>query len=920
MSQSLSKEVDPLPVAASINATASDLQRDFEARMALTNAQPWSLTIVEHTHDADYLRDNLGIDAVSLDEPNWKESIPVGGCVLALDKVQRITGDLVTLGVAECYCAWTPPPYRGAAEFLEDRAQAANYNVGKSDLQELWKLVTDHAHVATADPTNHPDLTWSPAGLEILSLTDLANMPVREFVIDGLCYDDSLVALVGPPKSFKTVMGDDCCVAVADGRTWLGRKVTKPGLVIDAALEGMSGKKARYQAHLGVTRFLDPNDPIHQRLFLLRTVPDITTVAGQDLLLKTIDGICTKTGQPLRLLKLDTLARGMSIAGLDENSTQDMGAYVAGLDRIRREFPSMQLVVHHTEKSGREERGSTALRGACDLMIFSKKEGNTETKAWVRDARDVEVPPPWIVSFAPVTVGAQENGRPITGLRVDTVRVLGEGDVAAGPTTLASDEAVWQVLRSAEGCTRKQIEELCPDYKPNTIWDALNRLMKASPARAVCRGKHPVRYWDAAQAPEDPDHDPGKIRPDDPPDHASEHTAAEDPEIRTAPLKGAGPDLLPDVAGPDRQSRQGEPKPTRPLTSDDWCTPANVLAAARLVLGDIDLDPATNEFAQVRVRARTFFTIEDDGLSKPWRGRVWLNPPYSMPAIESFVRRLVGEIDARNVTAAVLLTNNSTSAAWCQLATERSAAICLPNRRIAFDRPDGSGPQKGNRFAQVIFYFGDDVEQFRRVFEQFGQVLTTHGSRPTTAAPTREVMPLAAAGAAPDAPPVTNAERPPEATSTPDPLATVRVLAEGLMQQHGLVGWTFDFSNAKTGLGLCRHDRRTITISRHHAANDPPESVRDTILHEIAHALCDRREGHGPTWKKTAIALGATPRATADPRDLTSQPHSWKGTCTACGYETTRHRRGDVSCGNCSPSKYDNRYLLVWTRLKGSTS
>src|SRR5262245_6844094 len=62
---------------------------------------------------------------------------------------------------------------------------------------------------------------------------------------------------------------------------------------------------------------------------------------------------------------------------------------------------------------------------------------------------------------------------------------------------------------------------------------------------------------------------------------------------------------------------------------NEWYTPPAYLEAARLVLGGIDLDPASSDVAQRRVRAGRYFTKKDDGLSRPWRGRVWLNPPYA---------------------------------------------------------------------------------------------------------------------------------------------------------------------------------------------------------------------------------------------------------------------------------------------------
>lgn len=53
---------------------------------------------------------------------------------------------------------------------------------------------------------------------------------------------------------------------------------------------------------------------------------------------------------------------------------------------------------------------------------------------------------------------------------------------------------------------------------------------------------------------------------------------------------------------------------------NEWYTPMRYIDDARAVLGDIDLDPATSEFGQSRIKAKEYYTLEADGLAHPWAG------------------------------------------------------------------------------------------------------------------------------------------------------------------------------------------------------------------------------------------------------------------------------------------------------------
>src|SRR4051812_30508933 len=94
-------------------------------------------------------------------------------------------------------------------------------------------------------------------------------------------------------------------------------------------------------------------------------------------------------------------------------------------------------------------------------------------------------------------------------------------------------------------------------------------------------------------------------------------------------------------------------------------------------------------------------------------------------------------------------------------------------------------------------------------------------------------------------------------SATPSSLAPVdledaRGLAHELMRRHGLGGWRFEFDQAKRRAGVCRHRQKVIGLSAPITRLHPADEVRDTVLHEIAHALAGARAGHGPVWVATA--------------------------------------------------------------------
>jgi hypothetical protein len=150
---------------------------------------------------------------------------------------------------------------------------------------------------------------------------------------------------------------------------------------------------------------------------------------------------------------------------------------------------------------------------------------------------------------------------------------------------------------------------------------------------------------------------------------------------------------------------------------NEWYTPKEYIEAARVVLGNIDVDPASNLVANEIIEAATFYTAEDSGLDKDWHGTVWMNPPYESGLIGQFAEKLCDAYAGGNVTSAIVLVNNATETRWFQSIAEQASAACFPKGRVKFWHPRKVAvPLQG----QAILYLGPNPDEFARAFSQFG--------------------------------------------------------------------------------------------------------------------------------------------------------------------------------------------------------
>lgn len=136
--------------------------------------------------------------------------------------------------------------------------------------------------------------------------------------------------------------------------------------------------------------------------------------------------------------------------------------------------------------------------------------------------------------------------------------------------------------------------------------------------------------------------------------------------------------------------------------TDEWLTPPDLLS----VLGRFDLDPCA-ALNQPWRTATSHLTVNEDGLTAPWAGRVWLNPPYS--EADAWLERLA---DHNHGTALVFAR---TETRWRQTHVwPKAAAVLFLAGRLTFFRPDGTKSAQGHNAggpSALIAYGGADVAE-----------------------------------------------------------------------------------------------------------------------------------------------------------------------------------------------------------------
>lgn len=316
----------------------------------------------------------------------------------------------------------TPEKYRVGAPYLYELAE--EHAKDKFDRVELWfdPLPDETDDCAEAAGSKFKLVSFDEA---VASALVGSAAPL----IKGLLDQGAFSVLYGESNTGKTFVAIDLACHVALGRSWAGMRSEQKAVVYIAA-EG--GRHIYRRAKAFARRHNVSGLNFH---FIPASVDLLRPGVDLKGLIAAIQGLPN-----VGLVVVDTLSR--ALAGGDENSSQDMGAFVRNVDKLRVATGAHLMIVHHSGKDrAKGARGHSLLRAATDTEIEI-----TAGAIEVRKQRDL--PTEFKASFVldPVELGADDDGDRVTSC---TVRLVSNAEARAGEPT-ATERAVLDALREVD--------------------------------------------------------------------------------------------------------------------------------------------------------------------------------------------------------------------------------------------------------------------------------------------------------------------------------------------------------------------------------------------------------------------------------------------------------------------------------------
>lgn len=130
-----------------------------------------------------------------------------------------------------------------------------------------------------------------------------------------------------------------------------------------------------------------------------------------------------------------------------------------------------------------------------------------------------------------------------------------------------------------------------------------------------------------------------------------------------------------------------------------WLTPKEIIDT----LGPFDLDPCAASEPRPWTTAAAHYVEKENGLTKPWVGLVWCNPPYGKET-GAWLKRLSEHGEG------IALVFARTETKWFQSVAKSSTLLFFPTGRLSFCRPDGTATNSNAGAPSVFLGFGNQAK------------------------------------------------------------------------------------------------------------------------------------------------------------------------------------------------------------------
>ena len=304
--------------------------------------------------------------------------------------------------------------YDGTRTLLAQIAKACPVVESTDQVQTPQRLLQ-----SVETPQDQQSIPTKPRVL-VESWDSIKDEPV-EWLIDSIIPKRAFVALYAPPASYKSFISLDLAEAIATGRDWMGYRIPKKGAVLYICGEGHGGMGARVKACK-----IQNQSPDGANLYIIRAQLNLRS-SPEDFaeLINAINALIAEIDEPLEIIILDTLMR-MSGGGFNENSSEDMGAFITQAGKLQELYECALMVIHHSGKDVTKGlRGHSSLLGAVDTELEIQRQDS------VINSGDSAV-----IGNAILTVSKQKDGADSIQIGIEIISIeIGMSDLGFEITT-----------------------------------------------------------------------------------------------------------------------------------------------------------------------------------------------------------------------------------------------------------------------------------------------------------------------------------------------------------------------------------------------------------------------------------------------------------------------------------------------------